>query len=313
MDPLVGNPLNAQDYNGYSYCANNPLTFTDPSGYTNESLFSFIDRALNSDFGGHWAEGGGGTLFTSDAEAYQAGVDYNNANNSWANTNYPGGATVVSSTSTKVSASFSFSRFRITMGSWLSLWGKLKYAFFFESKTTETSWLEPINPVVGGIDMSLFPRPTPLPLCIADRGLDYLVYDASPVGAGYRTQGNLIWYSANGTEIGRWSAPSGSNSPVYHTIPAGVYSASGYKNLTNTLYMRGAMSDGFRVHIYPDPVWDDVAGRNRTGLFIHPAASGGTEGWIGLTCSESEIYDFEDRIVNYLSTNVSISLTVIFR
>ncbi|HUW06929.1 MAG TPA: FG-GAP-like repeat-containing protein, partial [Williamwhitmania sp.] len=33
VDPLVGNPLNSQDYNGYSYCGNNPLAFTDPSGY----------------------------------------------------------------------------------------------------------------------------------------------------------------------------------------------------------------------------------------------------------------------------------------
>ena len=34
VDPLVGNPLSAQDYNGYSYCANNPMKYTDPSGYT---------------------------------------------------------------------------------------------------------------------------------------------------------------------------------------------------------------------------------------------------------------------------------------
>ncbi len=33
VDPLVGNPLSAQDYNGYSYCVNNPLKYTDPSGY----------------------------------------------------------------------------------------------------------------------------------------------------------------------------------------------------------------------------------------------------------------------------------------
>ncbi|HUW06274.1 MAG TPA: hypothetical protein VMW01_08425, partial [Williamwhitmania sp.] len=47
-----------------------------------------------------------------------------------------------SSSSTKISVSFNFSRFGITKGSWLSLWGRLKDAFFFDSKTTGTSWLE---------------------------------------------------------------------------------------------------------------------------------------------------------------------------
>jgi RHS repeat-associated protein len=32
-DPYVQSPLNAQNYNRYSYCMNNPLMYTDPSGY----------------------------------------------------------------------------------------------------------------------------------------------------------------------------------------------------------------------------------------------------------------------------------------
>jgi RHS repeat-associated protein len=32
-DPLVGNPFSSQSYNRYTYAANNPLTFTDPSGF----------------------------------------------------------------------------------------------------------------------------------------------------------------------------------------------------------------------------------------------------------------------------------------
>ncbi|HUW06271.1 MAG TPA: hypothetical protein VMW01_08410, partial [Williamwhitmania sp.] len=52
-----------------------------------------------------------------------------------------------SSSSTKISVSFNFSRFGITKGSWLSLWGRLKDAFFFDSKTTGTSWLEPNSSV----------------------------------------------------------------------------------------------------------------------------------------------------------------------
>jgi hypothetical protein len=32
-DPFVANPTSAQDYNRYSYVRNNPLKYTDPSGY----------------------------------------------------------------------------------------------------------------------------------------------------------------------------------------------------------------------------------------------------------------------------------------
>ena len=47
VDPLVGNPLSAQDYNGYSYCANNPMKYTDPSGYTYKQ---FMDDHYESYF-----------------------------------------------------------------------------------------------------------------------------------------------------------------------------------------------------------------------------------------------------------------------
>jgi len=32
-DPFLSDPTNSQEHNRYSYCLNNPLTYTDPSGY----------------------------------------------------------------------------------------------------------------------------------------------------------------------------------------------------------------------------------------------------------------------------------------
>ena len=37
-DPIIQEPLNIQNYNRYSYCLNNPLKYTDPSGYTPRSI-----------------------------------------------------------------------------------------------------------------------------------------------------------------------------------------------------------------------------------------------------------------------------------
>jgi len=51
-DPIIQSPTNTQNYNRYSYCLNNPLKFTDPSGYQAEKIRQnhddFIDETENN-------------------------------------------------------------------------------------------------------------------------------------------------------------------------------------------------------------------------------------------------------------------------
>ncbi|MGR3971751.1 toxin TcdB middle/N-terminal domain-containing protein [Shewanella sp. 1180_01] len=43
-DPFIQAPNNLQSYNRYSYVANNPLTYTDPSGYFFKNIGRFLDK-----------------------------------------------------------------------------------------------------------------------------------------------------------------------------------------------------------------------------------------------------------------------------
>jgi len=50
-DPFVANSAHAQDYNRYSYVRNNPLKYTDPSGYLVSGGYGYYDNKLSSKIG----------------------------------------------------------------------------------------------------------------------------------------------------------------------------------------------------------------------------------------------------------------------
>jgi RHS repeat-associated protein len=85
-DPFVTSPENPQNYNRYSYVLNNPLKYTDPSGYS--KITNIINTLWSYDHGGTWTLGGGPHKFESHDEAFEAGIDYVNTTNSWGNTAY---------------------------------------------------------------------------------------------------------------------------------------------------------------------------------------------------------------------------------
>jgi RHS repeat-associated protein len=84
-DPIIQEPLNIQNYNRYSYCLNNPLKYTDPSGYWNDDNCGLKRKNPNwwSGFKDHARDlfgrikqtldlngGGGGTGYSGGNEAF---------------------------------------------------------------------------------------------------------------------------------------------------------------------------------------------------------------------------------------------------
>lgn len=67
-DPFVQAPENAQNYNRYTYCLNNPLMYTDPSGYFQIPHYNWSYQDLSE-------KGSGGGYSTIDGYWYGVGLD----------------------------------------------------------------------------------------------------------------------------------------------------------------------------------------------------------------------------------------------
>ena len=67
VDPIIGNPLSSQSINPYSYIGNNPLSGTDPTGYTAMSTEERIDGFKTVSSGAAAPTSGSGTVAQSTA------------------------------------------------------------------------------------------------------------------------------------------------------------------------------------------------------------------------------------------------------
>lgn len=91
-DPVLGRfnaiDVKADKYSSwtpYNFAFNDPIGMNDPLG-DDAALDAIIQTLLHTPNGGKWTQAGGVVEYTSQEEAFQAGVDYNNRHGSWGNT-----------------------------------------------------------------------------------------------------------------------------------------------------------------------------------------------------------------------------------
>ena len=80
-DPFVQSPDNWVNYNRYGYCLNNPLIYSDPSGYVNEASSAW--RILED--GGTWADYSSTMIY---GHSGSSGGNYGGGGGGWYNNNY---------------------------------------------------------------------------------------------------------------------------------------------------------------------------------------------------------------------------------
>ncbi len=82
-DPILQQPANSQNYNRYSYALNNPLKYTDPSGYSYKPDDWNSGATFNGTGRGGSSNGGGGVWGWNESSYYRNGrdgPDYSNSN-----------------------------------------------------------------------------------------------------------------------------------------------------------------------------------------------------------------------------------------
>jgi len=89
-DPLVQDPFNGQSYNRYGYVLNNPLSFTDPTGFSwwtqwRRPIFAIGAAVVVPELMGYWMQAYalefGGTAFVTLADTAEAGMTLTSAGN----------------------------------------------------------------------------------------------------------------------------------------------------------------------------------------------------------------------------------------
>ena len=337
-DNFVQEPFDSQNFNRYSYCLNNPLKYTDPSGEIwwipvlanicmnaamsrangdgllngvltglTSSAMSIVSSGMTNAIGGllgHQLGGVGTELFRAGLHGISQGIVSGVGGNGFWNGFAIGGiSSLVGSGLNAAGSSADMSL--ISMGFAGGLTSALTGGNLIDGFMTGLS--------IGTLNHRWEVLPDGTPHCILDevvvkgkdKRISCLLYIASMQTKTY-SRGFLYAYNNKDQLIFKTDAVSGSWSSSY-TIPEGNYKATQFIDTVEPEFSRHKV--GFKVVLGPDP-YDPYRGKTRSLLRIHPARGKYTAGCIGLITDNVDSLKSMERIFKMSINNNSIPLGV---
>ncbi len=341
-DNYVQQPDNSQNFNRYSYCLNNPLKYTDPSGelFGIDDMFlvgmlvhSAIVGAVSADMNGQnpWIGGLKGFASTGLSMVGTAGIGQllGHAVGSFGNELLRAGmhglnqGVISAINGNGFGSGFATGALSSLIASGAQSLNLNENAVLTSSTAVGAlsslcfgnDWM---SGAMAGLEIGSFNHTWKISkdgsisctlddiyIMGHDKRITSLYYTASMV-TNTLSKGYLRGFDKNGSMIFHASAVSGSQNKSM-TIPQGAYHASQFIDTTDPKFSRNGV--GFKVVIGPDP-YDKYLNRVRTYLRIHPARSGITEGCIGLVSDDVEELRHLENLFKSALKNNSVPLYV---
>jgi putative integrin, alpha subunit len=342
-DNYVQMPDNSQNFNRYSYCLNNPLKYTDPSGelfgiddaVIAFAVFNLASSMMQASFNGQSVWKAGAISLLSSVATYGIGEAFKGMATTVGSELLRAGAHGLSSGVTTALeggnfiSGFASGALASGIGSYAGS-VKMNTELMIASTTTMggvAAWatggdflqgaMQGMN--IGVLNHAMHDDP---PSTNATQMLPEVVVTAKRIPVGtlitkiiyigtlvnkYRSQGIYTMYYGN-RQVFSCNAVSGASNCQSYTIPDGDWTVVSISDRSESRFTKDGV--GYTANLNPDPFFDSRAGRNRQYIRIHPARSNGTNGCIGLRADKVQLVRARNLIRNSLKEGLTIKLHV---
>lgn len=341
-DNYVQMPFNSQNFNRYSYCLNNPLKYTDPSGelfgiddaVIAFAVFNLASSMMQASFNGQSVWKAGAISLLSSIATYGIGAAFGSAGSFGHELLRAGAHGLSSGVTTALEGGNFISGFASgALSSGIGSYAegvKMNTGLMIASTTAMggvAAWatggdflqgaMQGMN--IGVLNHAMHDDP---PSTNATQMLPEVVVTAKRIPVGtlitkivyigtlvnkYRSQGIYTMYYGN-RQVFSCNAVSGASNCQSYTIPDGDWTVVSISDRSESRFTKDGV--GYTANLNPDPFFDSRAGRNRQYIRIHPARSNGTNGCIGLRADKVQLVRARNLIRNSLKEGLTIKLHV---
>ena len=341
-DNYVQMPFNSQNFNRYSYCLNNPLKYTDPSGelfgiddaVIAFAVFNLASSMMQASFNGQSVWKAGAISLLSSVATYGIGAAFGSAGSFGHELLRAGAHGLSSGVTTALEGGNFISGFASgALSSGIGSYAegvKMNTGLMIASTTAMggvAAWatggdflqgaMQGMN--IGVLNHAMHDDP---PSTNATLMLPEVVVTAKRIPVGtlitkiiyigtlvnkYRSQGIYTMYYGN-RQVFSCNAVSGASNCQSYTIPDGDWTVVSISDRSESRFTKDGV--GYTANLNPDPFFDSRAGRNRQYIRIHPARSNGTNGCIGLRADKVQLVRARNLIRNSLKEGLTIKLHV---